>query len=321
MELAIFSCVNLIAETAARAEVRTFHKNKELHGLEHYAWNVQPNINQNAMQLRRELFARALYFGEALLVEVNGQMLVAQSFQRVEHATAPDEFFGIVLRGDTAIKRRLTSDEVIYITTQNSEARAMLGELGALYGDMLRTSASNYKRAGGMRGTLEIGAQASGDPDFEKDLETLMNERFKAYFEAKNAVLPLTEGYKYTPQTGAAIQSASEMSAIEKLTVQQFARACNAYKIPQEIFTGQAGLYKDAAEGLLSNAVAPLTCQLGQEITRKKYGEKAIKGNYAMLDVNCVKHVDIFEIADKADKLIAARLYNSNELRRKVGDP
>ena len=82
MELAIFSCVNLIAETAARAEVRTFHKNKELHGLEHYAWNVQPNINQNAMQLKRELFARALYFGEALLVEVNGQMLVAQSFQR-----------------------------------------------------------------------------------------------------------------------------------------------------------------------------------------------------------------------------------------------
>ena len=72
MELAIFSCVNLIAETAARAEVRTFHKNKELHGLEHYAWNVQPNINQNAMQLKRELFARALYFGEALLVEVNG---------------------------------------------------------------------------------------------------------------------------------------------------------------------------------------------------------------------------------------------------------
>lgn len=241
MELAIFSCVNLIAETAARAEVRTFHKNKELHGLEHYAWNVQPNINQNAVQLKRELFARALYFGEALLVEVNGQMLVAQSFQRAEHATAPDEFFGIVLRGDTAIKRRLTSDEVIYITTQNSEARAMLGELGALYGDMLRTSASNYKRAGGMRGTLEIGTQASGDPDFEKDLETLMNERFKAYFEAKNAVLPLTEGYKYTPQTGATIQSASEMSAIEKLTVQQFARACNAYKIPQEIFTGQAG--------------------------------------------------------------------------------
>ena len=44
MELAIFSCVNLIAETAARAEVRTFHKNKELHGLEHYAWNVQPKV-------------------------------------------------------------------------------------------------------------------------------------------------------------------------------------------------------------------------------------------------------------------------------------
>lgn len=102
---------------------------------------------------------------------------------------------------------------------------------------------------------------------------------WQAYFEAKNAVLPLTEGYKYTPQTGAAIQSASEMSAIEKLTVQQFARACNAYKIPQEIFTGQAGLSKDAAEGLISNAVAPLTCQLGQEITRKKYGEKAVKAN------------------------------------------
>lgn len=67
--------------------------------------------------------------------------------------------------------RRREKSTRIYITTQNSEARAMLGELGALYGDMLRTSASNYKRAGGMRGTLEIGTQASGDPDFEKDLE------------------------------------------------------------------------------------------------------------------------------------------------------
>lgn len=86
MELAIFSCVNLIAETAARAEVRTFHKNKELHGLEHYAWNVQPNINQNAMQLKRELFARALYFGEALLVEVNGQMSIFDVTTEIDRA-------------------------------------------------------------------------------------------------------------------------------------------------------------------------------------------------------------------------------------------
>lgn len=150
MELAIFSCVNLIAETAARAEVRTFHKNKELHGLEHYAWNVQPNINQNAMQLKRELFARALYFGEALLVEVNGQMLVAQSFQRAEHATAPDEFFGIVLRGDTAIKRRLTSDEVTEID------RANIGkDLEQFIADTIRAAfvenADDYQNVQGLR--------------------------------------------------------------------------------------------------------------------------------------------------------------------------
>lgn len=150
----------------------------------------------------------------------------------------------------------------------------MLGELGALYGDMLRTSASNYKRAGGMRGTLEIGAQASGDPDFEKDLETLMNERFKAYFEAKNAVLPLTEGYKYTPQTGAAIQSASEMSAIEKLTVQQFARACNAYKIPQEIFTGQAGLSKVRRRACCQTPSPPLRASLGRRSRAKSTAKK-----------------------------------------------
>ena len=53
----------------------------------------------------------------------------------------------------------------------------------------------------------------------------------------------------------------------------------------------------------------------------KYYGKEAyINGYKLMIDTTCVKHIDVFSIADKTDKLISDGLYNIDELREKLGD-
>lgn len=44
------------------------------------------------------------------------------------------------------------------------------------------------------------------------------------------------------------------------------------------------------------------------------------KGNYLKIDTTTVMHTDVFEIAEKIDKLIASGMYCIDELRKKLGD-
>ena len=71
----------------------------------------------------------------------------------------------------------------------------------------------------------------------------------------------------------------------------------------------------------LTFCVDPLCDLIQTEINRKYYGKEAyINGYKLMIDTTCVKHIDVFSTADKADKLISAGLYNIDDLREKLGD-
>ena len=54
---------------------------------------------------------------------------------------------------------------------------------------------------------------------------------------------------------------------------------------------------------------------------RKRYGKKAyLEGSKLEIDTTCIKHIDVFSIAEKVDKLIASGMYSIDELRKKLKD-
>lgn len=58
---------------------------------------------------------------------------------------------------------------------------------------------------------------------------------------------------------------------------------------------------------------------LEKEINRKRYGKTAyLKGSFLRIDTTCIKHVDIFSVAEKIDKLISCGVYSVDELRAKL---
>lgn len=81
-ELTVHAAINLIANSISKCEFRTLSKGKEQQGEEYYAWNYEPNKNQNSSQFLQELVATLLYRNECLVVESMGQLIIAESFTK-----------------------------------------------------------------------------------------------------------------------------------------------------------------------------------------------------------------------------------------------
>ena len=210
---------------------------------------------------------------------------------------------------------------MFYFRLANQDAAALLANLRGLYSEAMKEALDKYKKSGGRSGILEISGQARGKKTFETDLDKLMNERFKTFFENKNAVLPLLDGFHYVPQDGAATQKgANEISDLDSLIKQAQDRACNVYHVAPSLLRGEVTNIDEAIRSTLSFGVKPPLRLIETEINRKAYGKDVLNGWKMMVDTTHIRLVDVFDAADKADKLVQDALYSTNELREKFED-
>lgn len=318
---AISSAISLIASAISKCEFKTYSNGKELKGDEYYLWNIEPNKNQNSSQFIQEFVSKLLYNNECLVIEVNGQLIVADSFYQNEYATLENSFVNVA-KGTMSFNKTFKMSEVLYFKLGNDDIRALLSNLLKGYNNLLNMAIGKYKRSGGRKGILDIDATASGNPEFQKRFDDLMNNRFKKYFEAENAVLPLHKGFNYEEQNGeGSKKSTSEMVDISSITKEAFERVAQAFKIPLALLRGDIADIEKLTDNFLTFCIDPIVDMISEETNRKRFGKSAfLKGSYLKVDTTCIKHIDIFAIAEKVDKLIASGTYSIDELRIKAGD-
>lgn len=325
-EFLIHAAINLIANCISKCEFKTFRTGGEFCGDEYYMWNYEPNANQNSSQFIQELVSRLLYNNECLVVEARGQLLIAESFCKEEYALNETTFSGVNRNGFT-FERPFRMSEVLYFRLNNKNIRCLLTNLCNGYDKLLQDAVDKYEKAGGEKGILTIDAQASGrkygDKTFEEVFEDLMNKRFERFFKNRNAVLPLFSGFGYVPRTGAeqSKKSTSEVKDITDLTDEVLMKVSQAFNIPVSLLKGDVSDVKEITRNFLTFCIDPICNMVSGEINRKRYGKREVlKKNYLRVDTSCAMHVDIFEIAEKIDKLIASGMYCIDELRKKVGE-
>lgn len=324
-EFTIHAAINLIANCISKCEFKTYRKGKEFQGEEYYSWNYEPNKNQNSSEFLQELVTKLLYNNECLVVESGGQLIIAESFGKEEFALRETIFSGVSRKGFT-FNRTFRMSEVLYFRLNNKNIRRLLSDLCNGYEKILEEAVEKYEKAGGEKGTLKIDAvskgRSYGGKTFEEVYEELMNDRFKKFFNARSAVLPLFDGFTYTKQ--AAEQSKKSTSEIKDITdildeiVETVARAFN---IPVSLLKGDVSDVEKITKNFLTFCIDPICEMISTEINRKRYGAAEVKKkNYLKVDTTTVMHIDVFEIAEKIDKLIASGMYCVDELRKKLGD-
>lgn len=324
-EFTIHAAINLIANCISKCEFKTYRNGRELKGEEHYLWNFEPNKNQNSSQFLQELVARLLYYNECLVVENKGQLIIAQSFTKEEFAVK-ETVFSNVYRNGMTFNREYKMSQALYFQLSNRNIRKLLVNLCNGYNQILEEAIDKYQKATGEKGILTVDGVAKGTSyggqTFEEVYADLMTNRFKKFFNSKNAVLPLYRGFSYQKQANDASKaSTSEIKDITDMLDEVTETVARAFNIPVSLLKGDVSDVEQITRNFLTFCIDPLCEMIQTEINRKRYGKAAImQKDYLKIDTTSVMHTDIFDIAEKIDKLIASGMYCIDELRRKLGD-
>ena len=320
-EFAIQTAINLIAGSISKCEFITYLNNKEVKGDEYYLWNIEPNKNQNSTEFIQEFISKLLLENECLIIEHNGQLVIADSFSQKEYAIV-ENIFENVTRKDFTFQKNFRMSEVLYFKYNNKDVRVLLSNLMNGYNNLLDMAVGKYKRSGGRKGVVELEAIAKGDEEKRKQIEELFQKKFKTYFEAENAVVDIPKGVKYEEKNGDGNRkSTSDMVDIQNLMKEAFERAAQAFKIPPALLKGDISDVAKLTDNYLTFCIDPLIDLISEENNRKRYGKaNYLKGSYLKIDTTCIKHIDVFSIAEKIDKLISSGMYSVDGLLKKVGD-
>lgn len=321
-ELAFWTCVNKIANAISKCEIRTYKNGKEVKEKEYYLWNVEPNRNQNATAFFTKLIGQLYRNNEALVVEVNGQLYVADSYGKENYALKDWIFTGITI-DDYQLSESRRMAEVLFFELNSRDMRVLLAGMYESYAQLLVYAQNAYRKSRGHKGVLDIAGIAQEQDNFEKTFEELMTNHFKTFFEKDNAVLPLFDGYTYTDiSQNAKTYSTESTRDIKALVDDIFEFTARGFSFPPSLAKGDVQDTSKAVDELLTFVIDPLVKMIQQEINRKRSGYSGWKkGTYIRVDTLAVKHIDIFDIATPVDKLISSGAFTINDILEVIGKP
>jgi HK97 family phage portal protein len=319
--MAFWSIVRKIGSAVAAVEWETYRRGKKVKAKEYWAWNHEPNPNQNRDEFFQSLIGALYSNQEALIVETrNGSRYVADGYNVTEKLTG-NVYQNISVNGEEVPGVYLARD-VLHFTIEGEKIKRVLLAIASAEGRLLKSSAARYLRSQGTRGILKIDDTAEADPDFDETYEDLVTEKFKKYFTSENAVLPLFNGYDFTERESTGGSSKSNivgtrdirnmMDDIVELTAQ-------AFGVPVSIVTGKNVTDADF-KAFMTYTVQPLVKMIASEINRKVYGRDLVfAGTYVAANLGGVRYNDLFDVANPIDKLIGSGAFCINDIRVRLG--
>ena len=321
-ELAFWTCVNKIANALSKCEFKTYYKNVEKKEKEWYRWNVEPNQNQNATAFINKLIGTLYRKNEALVVEINGNIYVADAYQKERYALHDYQFKNVLI-DDYTLSDTFYMSDVFFFELNSKDVKRYIDNMNATYSKLMSCAFKAYQKSRGSRRILNISAMAQQAQNFDETFETLMSEHFANFFKKDNAVLPLFDGYSYQDiSQNSKTYSTENTRDIKALADDTFEFTARAFSFPPSLAKGDVQDTSKAVDELLTFVIDPLAKMITQEINRKEGGYiNFSQGNYVRIDTTTVKHIDIFDIATPIDKLISCGAFSVNDILELLGKP
>ena len=317
-ELAFNLVVNKIANAISKCQMNIYTDNKRDRNEEWYRWNVSPNPNQSSPVFWAKLIYQLYDNNEALIIPINGNLYVADSFIVNKQYAFYDYRFESIQIDDFSLSRAFRQNEVFYFQLNNKKMVTYLNGTMTLYTGLIKAAYSSYMASNGNKGFLKISQFAEQEDDFQEYFNQLVNEDFKKFFESSNAVMPLYEGYEYESLGNTGTQTNTR--DIKALIDDVIQTTANAFNMPTSIAIGNVQDTSKAIDEFLTFCIDPLIRILEAEITRKSFTQsQVINGSYVKFDTTAIKHIDLLDVATAIDKLISSGCFTINDIRKTIG--
>lgn len=316
---AIETNVGFMARTISTADFRFMKNNKRVKNDFEYLLNVRPNSNQSAAEFWKDFIHTLLTENEVLVIlSDRDELLIADSFERVEFAVYDDVFTDVTVKGYT-FKRTFEMNEVIYMTYNNKKFTAFLDGMFKDYAELFSRMVEMKLYDNQIRALAEIETTQKLDKENQNKLNTFIQRLYKNFRESAFAIAPKIKGFNYqeiTKGQGTRTQSVEELEKLKKDVTKQVA---NILGIPSALVLGELSEYETAMKAYIKLTAKPLVEQIKDELTAKLI-EKEDYENGLELRVYGVFDYDPIEMSTSADKMVASGVWSRNEVREKFGD-
>ncbi len=316
--LAINTCINLIANSLAKATFRTYENGKESKKNNYYLFNVEPNVNQNASEFMHKLIWNLVFENECLVIMQDDQLLIADSWVKKEFALKENVYTDIRI-GELRMNKVFVESEVLYFQLYNEKIVDLIDGLYEDYGKLISSSMGYYKKNNAMRATLNLDVSRAQTDEEQEELDNLFNVQFKNFFEAEGgAVLPLQDGIelKEVFQGSGGNNKTQDTRDIRKLVDDIFDFVATAFLIPKGLIKGDLADVESQTDTYLMFGLSPIAELIEDEINRKYYTkEEYLSRTYLKVDTSMIKYTDIVKLANALEKLISSGTHSPNENR------
>lgn len=317
-EVAFWSTVNIIANAVSKCEFKTYLRGKEDKGAEYYLWNIEPNKNQNSSGFIHKWISELYRNNECLIIENNGQLLIADSFYKKEYALYEDEFTEVTVKG-FEFNKTFKQSEVLYWQLSTKDMRKVTNALYESYSKLIFYGMKAYQKSRGTKGIFNYETIPVAGTEERKAFDSLITEKFKKFMDSGDAIIPLGKGQSYT-DVGSKTYSNESTRDIRALIDDISDFTAKAFNVPPALVRGDIQGTKDAVENLLTFCIDPLVDMLQEEINRKRIGKiEYLKGTKVQIDTTTIKHIDLFSVTAAIDKLISSGCFCVNDIRRAMG--
>lgn len=326
-EFAAQAAVNLIAGLCSKCDFMTYQRGSPKRADEWYLWNMAPNPNQNGTEFKRQLFSRLLKDNKVLVIELAGSLYVAENFvPDSSYVLYPALFRDVTIRttdgSEYAINKQFSAANTIYVQLNEENIRELLLSLEQQYAALAKLAANKYKRSDGRKGVLHKDRTAAGDETKRAQEDQLIRNGFRSYYNDENGMVQLPRGFDYTELASNSGKSGSEITNLKAITDEAFARVAQAFRIQPALLMGTMADTSKALDQALTTCIDPLVELVQTEINRKRYEQKQyLSGTCMKIDTSCLKHIDVFDVAQSADKLLADGITCIDEIRSLVNMP
>lgn len=313
-EFAIQTCISLITNALCMSEFDTYRSGKKVKENSYYAFNIEPNVNQNASEFWSQAITNLIYTNECLIVQLQGGFYVADYFTHNEKVFYPDTYTNVVVRGYPLTDTFQESD-VFYFKLNDGNIKALLDSLYKDYSNVLGVAMDAYSRLNAEKGILHVNGIIPPNGPIRDAFDNLMNNDFRTFFNSNNAVLPLQNGYKYEPLNKLSATKQSNTSRdIKSIIDDIFEFASIAIHVPKGVFKGDVVDAESQTNNFLMFTVNPIAKIIKNEINRKYYKKNnVLTGTFLKIDTSKIANVNLTTLSNAADILFRTGVNTIND--------
>lgn len=312
-ELALYMAKSYIAGTISKCEFLVYKNGKEVKNELYYALNVSPNNNQNSSQFLNKLIHTLYDKNEVLVIPRGNRLYIADSFTVNEQPLSDNVFENIVVENQS-IAKSVKACDAFYFQLDDDKVKRFVDGTFSTYSQLMSCAVSSYKRGKGQKYKLALENIQAGDKKFAEQFNSVIKGQLKEFIESDTAVYPQFRGQDLV-ELPKSVETSSDLISIRK---EMFDLVAQAFKIPLPMMYGNITNMQEIVKVYLTFCIDPLADMISEELTRKTNTFKTWDGgkNFIKVDTSRINHVDIFEVAENADKLIASGVACIDEVRK-----